>query len=77
MSPWLWPPSEKPLTITPRELQVLVGASEGHTNVMIGHDLGISEQTVKNHITRINQRLGTQDRTTAVVYAIRAGWIRL
>jgi DNA-binding NarL/FixJ family response regulator len=39
--------------------------------------MGISEQTVKNHLTSIMRKLAVNDRTQAVVYALRHGWIRV
>jgi len=39
--------------------------------------LSISDQTVKNHITAILQKLGVNDRTAAVVHALREQWIAL
>ena len=39
--------------------------------------LSISEQTVKNHMSSILRKLSVNDRTQAVVYAMRQGWIRM
>jgi DNA-binding NarL/FixJ family response regulator len=39
--------------------------------------LSISGQTVKNHITSILSKLQVNDRTMAVIYAIKKGWIRM
>ena len=47
------------------------------TNAGIGIALGISAQTVKNHITSILKKLQVNDRTQAVVLAIKNGWISL
>jgi DNA-binding NarL/FixJ family response regulator len=38
--------------------------------------MSISDQTVKNHITSIMRKLAVNDRTQAVVYALRHGWIK-
>ena len=62
--------------LTAREVQVLAGAGRGMSNVEIGQDLAVSEQTVKNHLSHIFRKLGVNDRTEAVVYAIRRGWVR-
>ncbi|MCK4898680.1 MAG: response regulator transcription factor, partial [Anaerolineales bacterium] len=40
-------------------------------------ELGISHQTVKNHVTAIFRKLGVEDRTQATIYALRRGWVRL
>jgi DNA-binding NarL/FixJ family response regulator len=39
--------------------------------------LGISHQTVKNHVTSILRKFGVEDRTQAVVYALKRGWVKL
>jgi DNA-binding NarL/FixJ family response regulator len=63
--------------LTGRELEILVKVSQGMTNAGIGNALGISAQTVKNHITSILKKLQVNDRTQAVVLAIKNGWISL
>lgn len=57
--------------LTKRELQVLKLLSVGLYNKEIGKKLGISERTVKNHISNIFKKLGVTDRTQAAVFAIR------
>lgn len=57
--------------LTPRELEVLVCITEGLANKQIGRRLGITEKTVKTHVSSILSKLGTQDRTEAAVVAIR------
>ncbi len=47
------------------------------TNREVGDALAISEQTVKNHISSILRKLAVNDRTHAVVYAMRQGWISM
>jgi DNA-binding NarL/FixJ family response regulator len=61
--------------LTGRELEVLSCLAQGKTNREIGHALLISEQTVKNHITEINKRLGVRRRIQAVLKALSKGWI--
>jgi len=61
--------------ITSREMEVLSYMTRGWGNKEIAHTLNISEQTIKHHITSILQKLDANDRTHAVVLAIRHGWI--
>ncbi|MFA5186784.1 MAG: LuxR C-terminal-related transcriptional regulator [Patescibacteria group bacterium] len=63
-------------TLTPTEGRVfcLMGML---TNKQIAHKLGISEQTVKNHITSILEKLGAGDRTQAVVIGIGSGLLKV
>ena len=63
--------------LSPRELQVLELVAAGRTNKEIALDLDISNQTVKNHVSSILRKLAVNDRTQAVVYAMRRGWIKV
>ena len=63
--------------LTPREMEILAEVAEGNSNRVIGLRLGISEQTVKNHLAKVLQRLRAPDRTAAVVIALRNGWLDL
>lgn len=63
--------------LSPREMEILDIVTGGLTNREIAHALGLSEQTVKNHMTSILRKLSVNDRTQAVVYAIRQGWIEM
>lgn len=63
--------------LTPREIEILDCVAQGNSNKEIGHLLGISDQTVKNHITSILRKLAVNDRTQAVIFALRHGWIKL
>lgn len=60
-----------------REMQVLECVTKGMSNKEIAQELGISHQTVKNHVTAILRKLRVDDRTQAAVYALRQGWVRL
>jgi DNA-binding NarL/FixJ family response regulator len=62
-------------SVSARELKVLRGVSRGKSNKIIADDLSISEHTVKNHIKNILSKLDANDRTDAVVIAIRRGFI--
>jgi DNA-binding NarL/FixJ family response regulator len=63
--------------LSPRELQVLELVAAGQTNKEIALQLDISNQTVKNHVSSILRKLAVNDRTQAVVYAMRRGWIKV
>jgi DNA-binding NarL/FixJ family response regulator len=60
-----------------REMQVLTYVVGGKSNKEIAGLLGISHQTVKNHVTSVLRKFGVEDRTQAVVYALKRGWVQL
>lgn len=61
--------------LTPREHDVLVLMAEGAGNRAIAERLGISDHTVKFHLSAIFGKLGVTTRTAAVRRALRLGWI--
>jgi len=63
--------------LSPREMEILQFVTRGLSNKEIAVSLGISHQTVKNHMTAILHKLDVEDRTQAAVYALRRGWVRL
>jgi DNA-binding NarL/FixJ family response regulator len=63
--------------LSPREMEILELVIQGMSNREIAYHLGISHQTVKNHMTSILGKLGVTDRTQAAVYALRHGWVPL
>ena len=63
--------------LSPREIEILDLVARGNSNKLIARQLGISDQTVKNHISTILRKLEVNDRTEAVVYALRNGWIKM
>jgi DNA-binding NarL/FixJ family response regulator len=63
--------------LSPREIEILGFVSQGLSNKEIASLLHISDQTVKNNITSILRKLQVNDRTQAVIYALRHGWIDL
>ncbi|MFC4618538.1 response regulator [Camelliibacillus cellulosilyticus] len=68
----------KPLHIlTRRECDVLQLMTDGKSNRAIGDALFISEKTVKNHVSNVLQKMNVDDRTQAVVEAIKNGWVRV
>jgi two-component system NarL family response regulator len=64
-----------PEGLTARELEILALIALGDSNRAIGEKLFLSEKTIKNYITSIFQKLQTNDRTHAAVYAIQRGLI--
>jgi len=81
-SSW-WPGSGRgasagaPVTLSPREREVLTAVSRGLSNSRIGRELYITEATVKTHLLRINNKLGVDSRTAAVTEALRRGLLDL
>lgn len=63
------PASERP--VTARELEVISLVAEGHTNKQIAERLGIREQTVKNHLVQIGQKLGVSSRLEIGLAAVK------
>ena len=63
--------------LSDREMEVLGCVVRGMSNKEIAVLLGISHQTVKNHVTSILRKFGVEDRTQAVVYALKRGWVTL
>lgn len=59
--------------LTAREREVLLLVNEGLANKQIARRLGISEKTVKGHLTNLFQRIGVADRTQAALWAERHG----
>lgn len=63
--------------LTARELEILKLLAKGPTNKQIGHALGISDNTVRNHVLKIMEKLEVSDRTEAATTAIQRGLITL
>jgi DNA-binding NarL/FixJ family response regulator len=57
--------------LTEREREILRLLADGHPNKVIARTLGISEKTVKNHVSRIFQAIGVTDRTQAALWVQR------
>jgi len=73
------PPEVQPLysPLSNREIEILDYIAKGNSNKEIAKSLKISDQTVKNHITSILKKLSVNDRTAAVVHALKKGWIKM
>jgi len=63
--------------LSPRETEILKHVTGGMSNKEIAYKLGISQQTVKNHMTSVLKKLNVDDRTQAAITAIRRGWVRV
>jgi two-component system, NarL family, response regulator DegU len=63
--------------LSDREMEVLNCVVHGMSNKEIANMLQISHQTVKNHVTSILRKFGVDDRTQAVIYALKRGWVTL
>lgn len=63
--------------LTSREMEVLIQVANGMFNKEIANALGISERTVKNHVSNIFKKIDVNDRTQAAVFAIKNDIIKL
>ncbi|MDE3721571.1 response regulator transcription factor [Nocardiopsis sp. N85] len=70
-------PPERPVIpqLTPREAEVLALVARSLNNRVIGERLFITENTVKNHVRNILEKLQVHSRTEAAIYAVRAGYV--
>ena len=77
MSPEPSPPpassSDSPLDLTEREQEVLIAAARGERNKEIARRLGITERTVKAHLTSIYNKFGVDSRAAAIAVAAQRG----
>jgi two-component system NarL family response regulator len=63
--------------LTPRELEVLGALARGLRNEEIAKELVITEKTVKSHLSSIFSKLGVEDRSQAILYAIKKGLVEI
>ena len=63
------------VNLTPRELQVLRHIGYGLSNDEIARSMGISIETIKEHVQNILRKMGVQDRTQAAVRAVKQGLV--
>lgn len=77
-SAWHEPDPKPPAApLTPREIEVLRMMADGASNKIIAHQLGISDHTVKFHVTSILAKLNAGTRTEAVMLGVRKGLVYL
>jgi two-component system, NarL family, nitrate/nitrite response regulator NarL len=69
-NPQLQPCEKKPFGLTPRELQVVAGVVAVLSNKEIACRFGIAENTVKNHLTKCNDKTGTSNRLELALFAL-------
>jgi len=68
-------PDKVTTPLTQREIQILSYIANGNTNKEVAHILGISDQTIKNHVSAILRKLNANDRAHAVAMAMQHHWI--
>ncbi len=76
-SPYRRKIGDSAMPLTHREVEVLSYMTQGRLNKQIAKSLGISEQTIKNHVTAILRKLNATRRTDAVVIALKRGLVTL
>jgi NarL family two-component system response regulator YdfI len=67
--------TESDIELTDREIEVLVAVAKGERSKEIAYKLGITERTVKAHLSNIYSKLGVDSRAAAVSEAMRRGWL--
>jgi DNA-binding CsgD family transcriptional regulator len=65
------------IPLTARELEILSFVAIGGTDKLVAARLGLSESTVKNHLRSVYTKLEVNDRTSAVLLALRFGWLKI
>ena len=63
--------------LSPRQTQILNEVAKGLSNKLVANKFGISEQTIKNQLISIMDKLGAENRTHAVVLAMLNGWLNV
>lgn len=63
--------------LTAREVEILKMLATGMANKQIAYKLGISEKTVRNHVSNMYEKLNIYDRAQAVLYAVRKGLVEI
>jgi two-component system nitrate/nitrite response regulator NarL len=73
ITPTVMPPREQQASLTRREQQIALAIADGRTNRDIAVRLGITEQTVKNHLTSIFEKVGVDNRLQLGLALVRRG----
>ena len=63
------------IVLTPQQQKILQMIAEGRSNLEVAHELDLTAQTVKNHVSAAMRSLNAYNRTHAVVLAIRQGFL--
>jgi DNA-binding NarL/FixJ family response regulator len=59
------------IQLSPRQNEILALVAQGHANKTIAYQLGMSEKTVKNHLTSVFRKLNVESRTQAAIWVMR------
>lgn len=70
-------PSALQALLTRREFEILLLISKGYSNNQIGYELVISDKTVKNHVSKILEKMEVPDRLNAVLKSVKNNWISI
>lgn len=66
-------PRRAPVELTPREREILAALLRGESNKQIARDLGLAEQTVKNHLSQLYEKFGVSSRLELAIQARERG----
>jgi DNA-binding NarL/FixJ family response regulator len=66
-----------PVPLTPRELEVLEWMASPNTYRQIAKQLSVSEETIRSHAKSILEKMGQPNRSQAVLFAIKQGYIKI
>ena len=64
-----------PNPLTEREMEILTAVSNGASSKEIADSLGLTDQTIRNYMTALLQKIGARNRGQAATLALRNGWL--
>jgi two-component system, NarL family, response regulator DegU len=67
--------NQTPQLLSPRQHEILLLLAEGKDNKTIARQLGISDKTVKNHLTDVFRKINVESRTQAALWVVRTSGI--